>query len=256
MKGIKSRLRRLTRTGHPLMRSIPQPLREKAWERIAVSPTHRFIYVRIPKAANSTISKTLASRVYPDKATRIAEEPTGNYAKGLFSNLWATRSLSRRGVLDRFFVFIFLRNPHTRLLSAYLDKFQSGFTEAKYQWAADVLGVTSPGDVAFPQFIELLENGWLFEDAHWAPQVALCPFPLDKVHYLGTIERLSEDLGMVMQRIFPEDEKWELCMRNHNRQNATDKIAAYYDRDLLARVHALYPEDFQAGCYEPDPLGA
>lgn len=84
--------------------------------RIAVNQVNKFIYIRIPKAANSIISSTL----YKNQHGKEAENP--KVAKDSFDRL-STLSVSQISLLeDYYYIFIFVRNPYIRILSAYLDK--------------------------------------------------------------------------------------------------------------------------------------
>lgn len=88
--------------------------------RIAVSRRWRFAYYRVPKAANSTVILTLAAH---DPEQADTEAWTAHQAKrdayvaptdlGLIAAFAAAR---------RYTAFTFVRDPYTRVLSAYLDK--------------------------------------------------------------------------------------------------------------------------------------
>lgn len=78
---LKMRIRHPIRWYHPALNKIPGELRVSVWKRIAVSMERRFIYVRIPKAANSTISLTLAKPLYPEYARSFTNERRGDKAK-------------------------------------------------------------------------------------------------------------------------------------------------------------------------------
>ncbi|MDZ7747947.1 MAG: sulfotransferase family 2 domain-containing protein [Halofilum sp. (in: g-proteobacteria)] len=71
-------------------------------------------YNRVPKAANSTVIVNLARE-------RFGEDIPSKTAKRLFRRPaeLARRELER---FDELFRFTFVRNPYTRVLSAYLDK--------------------------------------------------------------------------------------------------------------------------------------
>ena len=55
---------------HPLVRSLPKPLRRQAVGRFAHSRTHGFFYMRVPKSANSTVCLTLVQPM-PERRDRV-----------------------------------------------------------------------------------------------------------------------------------------------------------------------------------------
>ncbi len=242
MKIIKRHIRYFKKKYHPILRTVPYDLRSEAWLRIASSNKYRFVYVRIPKAANSTIARTLAKHAYPNEQ-RLALDYTGRIAKKLFGNLGDLRYYSQQNVLKKFFVFSFFRNPFTRVLSAYLDKLQSEKNNKEYQWIANEMGFPDTKSMNFSDFITYLENGNLYKNAHWAPQVNLCPFSFDKLHFIGKVENIEEDLSLVINKIFGEKSYNGFIMINHNKQSANSRINDYYSEKLIKRVYKLYNKD-------------
>lgn len=160
----------------PVMSRVPFRMRYAAATRVAVSEEYKFAYIRMPKAANSTITRTLAINTYPGKRESILADDSGGYAKSVFERIWESGCFTEKAFLDKYFTFSFFRDPYTRTLSAYLDKIKSsdfkGFNkkiESRY------------GEITFANFVTYLEDGGLLENAHWAPQTHVCPFPINKV---------------------------------------------------------------------------
>lgn len=233
---------------HPIVRNVPAELRKGVWARIAVCPRHRFIYLRIPKAANSTITKTLAARVFPERRQEFEIDADAEIAKKSFERL-PLICFSRQRILKRFFVFSFFRNPFTRVLSAYLDKIASA-PKPVFQWTARSMGLESTSEMSFENFVTFLENDNLDANVHWAPQVRICPFPVEELHFAGKIEQLERDLAIVMEKIFGAGSYGDILMREHNRQRASEKTASFYDESLIKRVGELYREDFDRLGYD------
>lgn len=229
---------------HPLMKEIPIEIRVQAWSRIAVSKEFRFIYIRIPKAANSTITRTLAAHIFKSDREKILSERTGNLAKSMFDSLISTKCITNDAILKKYFIFSFFRNPYTRILSAYLDKLQSDFNYKKYQWVADDMGFKSTKEISFSEFISFLENGNLYKNPHWTPQNKLLPLSIENLHFVGKVESLESDIALIMNRFFKENKFGKIYERMHNKQYAAKKISLYYAKNIDQRVYSLFKEDF------------
>ena len=245
IRKIKKLIWDVITTYHPVMRSVPFDLRKHAWRRVAVSEKGRFIYIRIPKAANSTISKTLYSHVYLSDDEKLKLDDIGKDAKNKFDNLLQPKCFTENSIYNNYFIFSFFRNPYSRILSTYLDKFQSDFNHRKYQWVAKDIGVTLTKDITFSDFIDYIAKGNINKDAHWAPQISLCPFPLDKLNFIGKVETIDSDLPFVMERLFGRGSFKGIEVREHNRQHAIQKLNSFYTEELIRRVYDLYKKDFE-----------
>lgn len=88
-------------------------------QRIAVSRQKGFIYFRVPKAANSTVVTLLYEGAGADGY--VSKE-----AKRSFARASALKSDEVNGLRERFFLFTVVRDPFSRLLSAYLDQIGRG----------------------------------------------------------------------------------------------------------------------------------
>src|SRR5437762_1100576 len=177
---------------HPLLWSTEIQLRRSVWNRIFCSPEFAFIYFRIPKSANSTVALTLAQCM--GSGLSPADDMTGARSKD-FGNRFLESKIFFPHQLDRYFTFTFVRNPFTRVLSAYLDKVAT--RTAKFQKA---LGLNDE-EVSFSRFLERLNDGYLMKNVHWAPQVALLPVEPRRLSFLGHVENIDTDTPEDSNRI-------------------------------------------------------
>ena len=99
--------------------------------------------------------------------------------------------------------------------------------------------------MTFSDFVSFLEGGNINKNAHWAPQVDLCPFPLENLNFVGKIENLESDLTVVMEKLFGPENFKGIVQRQHNRQHAVKKMNLFYTDDLSHRVYVLYQKDFK-----------
>lgn len=235
----------------PLFRSMPAEVRVPSWLRLAINSEFRFAYIRIPKAANSTVTRALALRAYPGKRDTIEADPRGREAKALFELLSPRQCLTRTCLKRRFYTFSFFRDPYSRLLSAYLDKLCSGYSKSKKRWNRKLEKLSLDSEASFEDFVTSLERGNLYKNVHWAPQTRICPIPVDQLDFAGRVESLEADLAAVTAKLFGEENSPAAGQREHNRQNAHAKLSTYYTPDLLERVYHLYRDDFEQLGYEP-----
>lgn len=230
-------------TEHPVLRDVPNGLRLEVWWRIALSRSRRYVYVRIPKAANSTVSKTLALYTWPKHANWFAARDA----------IWAKRRFGRFGwnttpdaLLNGYFTFTFFRNPYSRVLSAYLQK----MPKPKFRNMARAAKVTRVDENGFRSFVSWLEDGHLNADIHWAPQTSICPLPISSLNFVGRVENLDADLSALMSKLFPDQPYAAPATRERDRQHAVKKMHTFYDDALLERVRKLYQQDFEALGYD------
>lgn len=199
-------------------------------DRGCVDMSMGFFYNRIPKAANSTVMINLAK-------ARFGTEIDSREAKRRFST---PSRLSKEEVerFDDLFKFTVVRNPYTRLLSAYLEKIEK---RAKLKGS----------DSSFRDFIFWLKSGGLEKNAHWATMQSLLLIPADSFNFIGKMENLSNDLPFIFRHISP-DFTMEFKSRSEHATNASDKLTNYYSPDLIALTKDIYRNDFDIFQYSSD----
>jgi hypothetical protein len=235
---------------NPILRAASQNIpRNWVVSRCAVSPQSHYCFIRIPKCANSTITRTLAYHD-PNLSYDLPSDPDGEIAKGLFSDFLAMHAYSRSALKKKYFLFTFVRNPYTRLLSAYLDKIQESkpaFTSERRQ----VMHFTEDGQpVSFSGFITYLENGGLYSNPHWCPQSDLLLLKPSELSFIGKTETLDQDLPQVIQSLFGAGSYQSIQTRSTRRRGASDALSEFYDARLMDRVYRLYQCDFESFGYD------
>jgi hypothetical protein len=216
----------------------------------AVCRSPNFIYFRIPKAANSTVTLSLQSLI---NAGRIDGDNPPAKAKKLFSPLSSLSSEEVEHLKDKFFTFTFVRNPFTRIASAYLSKVVGSERQKIHvtRW-----GSRSTNDpVTFAEFCEYLRQakGYL-DDGHWARQCDLITLPLDQLDFIGKIENLDQDLRYVIRRLFGLEKDFEIQSWQKGRTGASSIVKQLYGEKEMAIVREIYAEDFRVFGYDPDLL--
>ncbi|MFO8236869.1 MAG: sulfotransferase family protein [Prochlorococcaceae cyanobacterium] len=205
------------------------------------SPAEPFFYSRIPKAANTTIVAALASHSSFRPRYRRRQDPKHRFQRPLLLSSREVRRLERDA-----FVFTFVRNPFSRVLSAYLDKVGRRRHQGRrfLAWAQEH---GQPGD--FLGFCRFLEAGGLQLDMHWAPQSEILCLPLSRFDLIGRVETLEHDLPEVLERLFG---KWNAApsQRRGTTTNAADQLQEAYGAEQRQIIARLYRRDFELFGYE------
>jgi len=210
--------------------------------RVAVSPQHRFLYNRLPKNANSTITRSLV-----DGAAALSGTPADGPAKRHFQRP-SRMSGAEVAALGDYFKFVFVRDPYSRTLSAYLDKIVNRRKQSRsvLKWA-EKHGIDAP---SFADFCAYLDDGGLYDDNHWAPQTAGLVLPLAAFDFIGRFETLDRDLKTVHDQLFPRG----LATTPRDGPAATGSdtlIDTHYTPVAKTLIRRLFNADFEALGY-PD----
>lgn len=197
---------------------------------------------RIRKAGNTTIVTNLAE-------LRFGGRLPGTDAKHAFPSP-ASLTEPDVGRFADLFKFVFVRNPYTRTLSAYLDKIAQG----KRKPAGLAAG---PGTVpAFADFCRYLSEGGLHENGHWAPQDDLLLIPVDHFDFIGKLENFDNDFDYVLGRIHgngADGRRHEVRVSRANQTNANRRMREYYTAQTAETVARLFEADFKAFGYAMEP---
>lgn len=218
--------------------------------RVAISREKRFIYFRVPKAANSTVTATLYRRLTGEEHDPMG---TSRRIRRYFARAHTLTSRELENLRERFYLFSFVRDPFARLLSAYLEKVRLAPPEFRakrlvYRHHRRPLDQ----DVTFLEFCTFVDEGGLLADAHWYPQVTFLPVGIDALHFLGRVENLHGDLREVFRAIFRE-ELPDVASKVHHATGASDKMREFYCDTAVEIVQRNYQADFQQLGYEMSP---
>lgn len=207
-------------------------------KRIVVDRVRKFIYFRIPKAANSTVMSTL-----------IDGSATSREAKRALPRASTLSSDDIGALSERFFLFTVVRNPYARLASAYLDKVARG------NWAEKIrakLGADSPDDITFLEFCRYLESDGIFDNPHWYRQCDFVSFGPEQLHFVGRVETLKSDLEKILKRVNRSESVTQRNWAPHA-TGATSKLGELYCEESVRIVRDLYAADFSAFGYSDEP---
>lgn len=244
--------------------------------RCHASSAYQFVYVETPKVACTTIKAILQSAEGRDVQSLSFDEihcrsksplkaPIENPA--LFLAILNSKSAR---------TFTFVRNPYTRLLSAYIDKIAAtnlqvavlgngkslrkvlpplvsetplnAIQRARAE-RLEKLSLPTEEKVSFEQFVNALKNAEpITMDAHWRPQHLLTMPQHIQYDFIGKFENLCVDISTIASKLgitAPSN-----IAKNPHKTNATKKVEKYYTENLKKIVNQIYDQDFEIFDYD------
>lgn len=223
-----------------------------------INHTHKFVFIHIPKAAGTTVTRALSELTrYCDQ--EIGGSGLGEAAQTYFAQRFGLRKHSRAEevmkVMGRdsylsYFRFAFVRNPYTRLASAYhFLKTWHGLPE-RFQVQLDPIPDlesfldsnlwTSANPGRGPDAIFQPQARWLFSQGT-NPELL--------VDFVGRTEALNTDLAQIMARIGAAAPA-EAPRANKSPDYSLPEV---WKPEVVARIQQEYRRDFKVFGYSEDP---
>lgn len=150
-----------------------------------------------------------------------------------------------RGVLTlrRTKRLVIVRDPFSRTLSAFLDKF-------RYPGYQRNFGQFELNPDGFRSFLSFLENGGLRANSHWSPQSDRILLPLDQYDAVLPFSSFPHSFVSTVENAFPKArDKWadfsHVDIDGPPRTDAGEKVVSFYNRDDIATVERLYSKDLE-----------
>lgn len=201
-------------------------------------------YNRIKKNANTTTVILLREM----DTGRVEDRGVAKDNSLKFSTLPFSKSLTLRD----YFYFVTVRNPYSRVLSAFLQKFQLGDYQEKY----DRFEVTAHG---FEKFVRWLGDGGLEKDGHWDLQVRQMFLPPAQYDAVVRMENFEPEMTALFERnglVPPQGRLQGLYPSDINKKTSADrKLREFYLPATIDLVADLYGRDFETLGYSRDFTG-
>ncbi len=219
---------------------------------IDIVPDYRLIYVGVPKAASSTIKRSL-SKLTASKTDELqALHKRG--ASGLFSpSEVGVVEFHKLATAPDTLRFSFVRNPYERLVSCWADKYQGRPLVAGDPFINVYLAYRQEADRTLPHgrdamlpfsvFVEMATATCLMRiDPHWSLQDDLISMPGITLDLIGKAENFTEDYRRVIAHIGGSEHvaSGKSNMNVSKRSQCRD----YFDDTLARRVHRAFERDF------------
>lgn len=209
-----------------------------ALKQVALYPNSKIAFNRIKKNGNTSLVLLLDYIEYGhSRHTRIAKRQTSLNSIG-----------SCLVDYSQFSWAITIRNPFTRVLSAFLDK----FSKERYISTYGKFELSSKG---FSEFVVWLSNGGLKADNHWNLQVEHTLFPIENYGYILRFENLSDDIVKMIGSLnlsIPTEAFSQVMRKGQSNSTGSSKlIHQFYDARTFEIVSKLYEKDFRKLGYSP-----
>jgi sulfotransferase famil protein len=213
---------------------------------LRANPQSRIVYLNNAKVGCTTVKATLWKALAPDTMT----DDTDAHA---IEGSPFTNELADLDWLAGAHIFSFVRNPHARIVSAYLNKIKH---REKDTWAAFTHrhGIDPETWLSFPAFIEILHAAppeTLNE--HFRPQYLNLMYPLIRPNFLGTLEHMDTQLPEVLRRLTGVRMQQPERRAGHGTDARARVVEHFADPATHQRFLDIFERDFTHFGYIPDP---
>lgn len=230
----------------------------------SISLKHKYVYVENAKAACTTVKAVLGELEFSD--CDLGLEIPGTFFANVHVNVLGTPFVKPFQLGEQlfnevmrssdYFRFSFVRNPYSRLLSAYLDKIVRRRTEAdQILEEALALGVSASSDdeISFRDFLRCIasitsRSGFL--DKHWRPQYFQLHPDAVRYDFIGRVETFQQDIARVAA-LFGSTVSDERRTHGHE-TGAQTLLEKYYGDEEQALLLELYHSDFAHFGYDTE----
>jgi hypothetical protein len=230
---------------------------------VHISKKFGIVYIDTPKVACSTIKETLQSA---ERGYRITDEDAGGDEYGYSAQLLSIHDRRRsplkkprsvwsfrRALASSRMTFCFVRNPFSRVLSAYLDKIANPSRRPMFLRPL-LRGDKTDRAVSFVEFLELVGQQTPAEmNGHWRCQHYHNMFDTVTFDFIGAFENFDKDLHEVLAAAAPSAVSF-LTVVDEHKTNLSSVFDQYYrDTAAVTLVRRIYATDFELLGYPVDP---
>lgn len=187
-------------------------------------------YIRIPKAANTSISYAMLVKKYPGLQEKAPDETQINFLTDV--------NLRRLSDADAKVFFTVVRNPFARLVSVYRDFFEYA-DKQKFMYADYLFGILKQ-DISFAEFVDRINKiPDRLKDQHFKPQHL----------FLSPYERKG-----IAVKVFPLEDRvtleqfmdaHEMQLTHRNKSQVAYDYTQYYTPELIEKVYNIYWMDIE-----------
>jgi len=215
---------------------------------VFVPSSEKFAVVINPKSACSTLKRSIWQREYEIGAT--LHVPPGGRGGIHRPNSTALTKAKTEDLERSIFgkpVFSLVRNPYTRLLSAFLDKIERDKKEKRHLLLG--MGEATNRKVEFSEFVSFLcQQNSREMDAHYSPQAFLMQIEYVPYTKIGSVEDIDLSIEEVLGLAYNDVHSKGVEFRHH-RTDASSVLQQYYTEELASKVLDRYQIDFDTFGY-------
>lgn len=236
----------------------PESIRSRLAYATYVSVKHKYLYCEVPKAACTSLKALIHSveslpRIEPLRGSlRETRREMFIHDRGQFRmpSLVDFDDAQQEHILTSpaFFRFTVVRNPYTRLESAWKDKVRTCAPNYEYLYRrlkGDLPRGNDPDSiVTFQEFVDTIDpNNLLSCDHHWRLQTANTLYPALNFTHIGRLEAMDDTLERFLSHVGRPDLK-------HAQSMNVSESSSCFTEALANKVWTLYRTDFTTFGYD------
>lgn len=217
---------------------------------INFSLRYKYLFIENPKVACSTIKRILQVAEVDGDISQLSEDvhardqspiPQVKKSPNKFRELFQDPATFR---------FCFVRNPFSRTLSCYLDKFVKN--EGERRRLSKKLGVPTDKVLKFHDFLLAVRDQTDFErDPHWMVQSYLLQPDRLRYDFIGRFEFIDAEINRMVKRIGLPQYAWK--KEAPHATSAGERTKEYYGPKEIKLVQEIYEQDFGSFGYGWSP---
>ncbi len=209
-----------------------------------LSHRFRYVYVEVPKAGCTAVKKLLQLAEVDGDRSKVADNVHERPTSPLLSPADPDADFERVWNDGTYFRFTFVRNPYTRVLSAYLDKLVTNEWERERRLPQ--LGFRKNARPTFISFLErIIDQDPVEMDIHWTPQTHLLGLPHNTYDRVYRFEDFQPGLRRMLAATgVPVHDESVIEVPAHPTA-ANSRVSEHYGTREIDLVSELYAEDFR-----------
>lgn len=227
--------------------------RYRANVHVNISLRDRYIWFKNPKVGSTTLGRVLL-----DAQKRMLPFLEARAHSGIESSLFTKPYQLPPGMLNNLLTgesmvrFAFVRNPFTRLVSAYKDKIQNNRPPKAI--ILNLLGLDKDDleqYVSFEDFVAVICDGEIERhDPHWSPQVYTTCAHWVSLDFVGKLEQFDDDFQALREFLPTNAIGEEYEPGTPHKTDANESWKDYFQSpELVKKVTSYYEQDFDTFKY-------
>lgn len=209
-----------------------------------LSRKFNYLYAATAKAGSSYVLRQLQYAELDFDASKLADEPHDRTLSTLMSPL-SDMDAFRTAINGGAFKFCFVRNPYSRALSCFLDKFQQDPTE-RTRLNPD-LGFEPDKWPSFWEFLDAVRKQRQgSRDIHWETQSFHLRPDIVRYSFIGRFENFGSDFAKLVHIL---NMQAYTDNQDRHRTAATTRLKEFYGPAEKMLVEEIYAEDFRTFGY-------
>ncbi|NDV22157.1 sulfotransferase family 2 domain-containing protein [Desulfovibrio sp. JC022] len=210
---------------------------------IKVSKKNKMLFVNIGKNASSKVLQTAIEELTGKKFSNREEYMwyRDHWYGHVEKEIKIEKEITSLIADPSYFKFTFVRNPYSRLVSAWKNRIQD-----KSSIIHNIGYYRDIRKYSFAQLVDFLyehKDDSTYFDRHWWPQHIAMFHPLIEYDFVGKIENFNGDYAFVLKKINASENAFNSITQKVNATKPS-RLMSFYTDELQAKVYEIYKKDF------------